>query len=404
MTEPIITDTPTDEARLPVAVVSPRGASRLREGHLWVYRSDTVELPFEAGVYRVQDTRGRRLGWALVNPASEISVRLLTREDAPADEAFLRARLHAAIDFRESLGIDADGYRVVHAEADGLPGLVVDRYADVLVVQNGTAALEPHLPALVEVLVERFSPRGVLARHEGRVRTLEGLPTGTSVLYGDVPDTVEVRERGTHGDVRYLVEPWRGQKTGSFLDQRENRALLGAHARGEALDVFSYHGSFGLHLAPRARHVELIDSSESALARARENMLLNGHANVTYTEANAFDRLRELEAAGRSYATISLDPPALAKTRRDLQNAYGAYKELNLRCLKLLEPGGVMATTSCSFHVSEGDFYAMVQDAAADARVRVRVLARRGGASDHPELLGVPETRYLKFALLQRTE
>jgi 23S rRNA (cytosine1962-C5)-methyltransferase len=398
------TDSAPDPTRRSGVVISPRGATRLREGKLWVYRSDTVELPFEAGVYPVRDVRDRGLGWALVNPRSEISVRMLTRGDRPADEALFRERLHAALDFRESLHIDADGYRLVHAEADGLPGLVVDRYADVLVVQNGTAALEPFLPALVDTLVERLRPRGVLARHEGRVRGLEGLPTGTTVLYGEVPDRVVVRERGAHGDVRYLVDPYHGQKTGAFLDQRENRALLGEFARGEALDVFSYHGSFGLHLAPGAAHVELIDSSESALARARENMALGGHTNVTYTETNAFDRLRELESAGRTYGTISLDPPALAKTRKDLAGAYGAYKELNLRCLKLLEVGGVLATTSCSFHVAESEFYGMVQDAAADARVRVRVLARRGQALDHPELLGVAETRYLKFALLQRTE
>jgi len=398
-------DHDTHGSRQARAVVSPRGAGRLREGKVWVYRSDTVELPWEAGVYPVTDVRDRPLGWALVNPQSEISVRLVSRDDTPVDEAFLLARLDAAIAFRESLGVNADAYRLVHAEADGLPGLVVDRYADVLVVQNGTAALEPYLGAIVHALVRRLAPRGVLARHEGRSRALEGLPSGTFVLHGDVPERVTVREADARGgDVRYLVDPYRGQKTGAFLDQRVNRALLGRYARGAALDVFSYHGSFGLHLAGGAEHVELIDASAAALERAQENMRLNGFGNVTYTEGNAFDRLRELEREGRRYATISLDPPALAKLRKDLPNAYRAYKELNLRCLKLLEVGGVMGTTSCSFHVSEPDFYGMLEDAAADARVRVRVLHRGGQAPDHPELLGVPETRYLKFALLQRVE
>ncbi|AFZ66628.1 class I SAM-dependent rRNA methyltransferase [Deinococcus peraridilitoris] len=386
----------------PVAVVSSRGAQRLREGKVWVYRSDTVELPERPGLYPVLDVRERTLGWALVNAASEISVRLLTRGEESADEQLITARLDAALAYRSSLKLSADAHRLVHAEADGLPGLVVDRYGDVLVVQNGTAALEPYLGVIVDALVRRLQPRGVLARHEGRVRTLEGLESGTYTLYGEVPDKLTVHEPSARGEVKYLVDPYRGQKTGAFLDQRENRLLLGQYAWGQALDVFSYHGSFGLHLAGQAEHVELIDASAPALARARENMELNGFGNVTYSEANAFDRLRELKREGGVYGAISLDPPALAKLKKDLPNAYRAYKELNLRALRLLDVGGVLGTTSCSFHVSESEFYGMLQDAAADAGVRVRVLARRGQAMDHPELLGVAETRYLKFALVQR--
>ncbi|ADV68648.1 class I SAM-dependent rRNA methyltransferase [Deinococcus maricopensis] len=387
------------------AVLSPRGAARLASGHPWVYRSDTLNLPDTPGIHAVQDVRGRPLGWALVNARSEISVRLLSADPAVrADEAFLRARLDAALDYRARLNPDADAYRLVHGEGDGLPGLVVDRYGPYAVVQNGTAALEPHLGALVQHLAERLGLQGVLARHEGKVRALEGLETGIDELYGRVPDRLEVQEAGARGPVRYLVEPRTGQKTGAFLDQRVNRALLGAYARGAALDVFSYHGSFGLHLAPGAAHVELIDASGAALARAEENMRLNGHTNVTYTEANAFDRLRDLESAGQRFDTISLDPPAFAKRAKDLPNAYRAYKELNLRCLKLLPVGGVMATTSCSFHVSDSDFHGMLADAAADARVRMRVLHRGTQAPDHPERLGVPETRYLKFTLLERVE
>ena len=387
------------------AVLSPRGAARLAGGHPWVYRSDTLSLPETPGIHPVQDARGRPMGWALVNARSEISVRLLSADPgASVGETFLLERLDAALDYRARLNPDADAYRLVHGEGDGLPGLVVDRYGPYAVVQNGAAGLEAHLGALVARLVERLGLQGVLARHEGKVRALEGLETGIYALHGEVPEQLEVREGSERGHVRYLVEPRTGQKTGAFLDQRVNRALLGAYAHGAALDVFSYHGSFGLHLAPGADHVELIDASGAALARAEENMRLNGHTNVTYTEANAFDHLRELEASGRRFDTISLDPPAFAKRAKDLPNAYRAYKELNLRCLKLLPPGGVLGTTSCSFHVSDTDFHGMLTDAAADARVRVRVLHRGAQAPDHPERLGVPETRYLKFTLLERVE
>ncbi len=377
--------------------LTPRGLERLKTGHIWVYRSDVKSAPETPGFYSVLDANGRSLGWAAVNTKSEITVRMVTRFDTVADDPFLVGRLERAMAYRETLDIDADCYRLVHGEADGLPGLVIDRYGDVLVWQSNTAALEPHLDALLEAAVKKLQPRGVLARFDSKSRELEGLPREVFVAHGEVPEMLEVRE----GDVRYLVEPFTGQKTGAFLDQRENRIALARHAKGRALDVFSYHGSFGLHLARVCETVECMDSSAPALERAKENAALNSLENMTYTVGNAFDLLREREREGKRYDAISLDPPAFAKSKRDLDAAYRAYKEVNLRAMRLLDKGGILGTASCSYHVSEPYFYEMLRDAAADAGRTVRVLERRSQASDHPEIITVPETRYLKYALLE---
>ncbi len=375
-----------------------RGLERFQTGHPWIYRSDVASIPETSGLYPVQD-RGRTLGWAAVNPKSEITVRMLTRGDQEANEALLLERLERAIQFRRDLEIDGNSFRVTHSDADGLPGLTVDRYGDYLVMQQNSGALEPFLEGFLDTLERAFQPAGILARFDGKSRGLEGLEGGVYTLRGEVPDWLEARE----GDVRYWVDPWRGQKTGAFLDQRENRLALSARAHGRALDVFSYHASFGLHLAEVCDSVECIDASEAALERAEENAQLNGFQNLSFTAGNAFDLLHDRERNGETYHTISLDPPAFAKARRDLPAAYRAYKEVNLRAMKLLEPGGILGTASCSFHVSEPDFYLMLRDAAADAGRTVRVLERRSQASDHPELLTLPESRYLKYALLEVT-
>jgi len=381
-------------------ILSPRGLERLHSRHPWIYKSDLESLPPHPGLYPVQDRRGRVYGWAAVNPRSEISVRMLSYGDAEVGRDFLLNLLERALNLRAALKIQDEGYRLVHGEADGLPGLIVDRYADTLVMQSGSAALEPFIPDFVELLVSRLNPRGILARFENRSRLLEGLETFVEPFYGTVDEELEVQE----ANLRYLVSPYTGQKTGAFLDQRLNRQTLGRHAHGDALDVFSYHGAFGLHLAGKVSSLECIDSSVPALERAQQIMELNGYGNVRFVEANAFDYLRALESERRQFDTVSLDPPALAKLRKDLPSAYRAYKELNLRCIKMLAPGGTLASSSCSFHVSEPDFYAMLEDAARDAGRRLRILERGGQAPDHPELLGVPETRYLKFALLQAVD
>ena len=379
------------------ATLTARGTERQKSGHPWIYRSDVSSAPEKPGLYAVKSAGGKHLGWAAVNKKSEITVRMLTRFEQVADEALLLKRLSSAIDARVQMQIDADSYRVVHSDADGLPGLTIDKYNDILVVQSNCAALEPFLDAFLEVLIERFQPVGVLARFDSKTRLLEGLDQNVFEAFGSVPESVVARE----GSVKFLVDPWHGQKTGAFLDQRDNRIALERYAKGKALDVFSYHASFGLHLAKVCESVECVDSSAVALERGAENAKLNKLENMIFTNANAFEFLREREQAGAKYQTISLDPPALAKARRDLESAYRAYKEINLRALKLLSPGGILGTASCSFHVSENDFYLMLIDAAKDSGRTVRVLERRGQSLDHPELLQLPESRYLKYAILE---
>jgi 23S rRNA (cytosine1962-C5)-methyltransferase len=314
------------------------------------------------------------------------------------DEGFFRERLGAAREYRERLGVDGTAYRLVHAEADGLPSLIVDWYAGHAVVEILSAGLERYREELVGALVAELAPRGILARNDVAVRDHEQLPRAVELLYGEVPEWIEVRE----GEVRYLAAPWTGQKTGAYLDQRENRIRTGELARGEALDCFAYHGSFALHLARRATRVTALDASAEALARARVNLELNGAgAAVELVEANAFDYLRAAGSEGRRYDVIVLDPPAFAKRRDAVERAWRGYKEINLRALKLLAPGGLLATFSCSYHMGAGRFRELLESAAADAGRPVRLLEWRGQAADHPEVLQIPESAYLKGALLR---
>ncbi len=384
---------------VPQAIVSNRGAARARAGHPWIYSSDIVDSKGEPGdIVRVLDPRGKFLGRAFFNPGSKISLRIATRGDEPMDEAWFRARIENAVAYRDSLKIDADSYRLLHSEADGLPGLVVDRYGDHLVLQVGSAGVERRLEWVVAALEGLLAPKGILLRGDSPARKREGLDTGVRVLSGDVPETVVVRE----GPVRYRAQLWRGQKTGGFLDQRENHLAAGRYAHGRTLDVFSYSGGFALHAARRAASVEVVDASEPALQAARENTELNNLTNVTFTRANAFDLLRERSDAGERYDMVILDPPAFAKTKRDLSGARRAYKEINLRAMKLLTPGGVLVTCSCSYHFSRELMEETLRSAAADAGAAMRVLEWRGQAPDHPEVLTIPETRYLKCAILRR--
>ena len=384
--------------RPPTTVVSAKGAARWRQGHPWIYRSDiltTARTP--AGTVRVTDRAGRFLGQALWSPASEIRLRLLTRDEEPVDGAWWRARIAAATARRAHLMRETTAYRVVHAEGDGLPSLVVDRYADIAVAQILSAGLEAVKAAVVEAIQDVLQPGGLLLRNNASVRRHEGLPLEIVEAAGSVPEIIEVRE----ADLRYQVSPREGQKTGAFLDQRENRQLVGELARGDALDVFSYQGLFALHMAPRCDTVLAVESSLAALAQARRNAQLNGRGNVEWREANAFDLLRALEREGRTFGTIVLDPPAFAKQKSAVPRALAGYKEINLRALRLLEPGGLLYTASCSFHVNRAAFLDVVADAAADSGRRVSLERLTGQSSDHPELLTVPETGYLKGALLR---
>ena len=384
------------------ATVNTRGARRWAAGHPWIYRSDVERRPdAPAGAVRVRDRRGAELGWALWSPTSEISLRLLDADPAArVDGAWWHQRLATAVARRVPLRDQATAYRLVHGEGDGLPSLVCDRYDRWLVVQLASAGLEAFRAPILDALLELTGAEGVLGRNDVPLRSREALPRETVLLHGEVPREITVHEHG----VRYLAAPWTGQKTGAFLDQRENRRLVGEVARGRALDCFSYHGSFALHLARGADRVTALDASAAALERAAHNAELNESTNIDFVEANAFDYLREQERAGARYDTIVLDPPAFAKNRSALDAALRGYKEINLRALRLLTPGGQLFTASCSFHLTKPLFLEMLQAAAADSGRRIALRSITGQPLDHPELLTVPETGYLKGALLEAME
>jgi 23S rRNA (cytosine1962-C5)-methyltransferase len=386
-------------AKHPMAVVSSRGAKRWQLGHPWIYRSDVVRRPdAPAGAVTVTAQNGRPLGTALWSPTSEISLRLVDRApDTVLDAGWWRARLAQAIARRAPLEAHANAYRLVHGEGDGLPSLVVDRYDRWLVVQLMSAGLEAHRDAVVHALVALTGCEGILARNDAPLRAKEALARETVLLHGDVPREIEVQEHG----VRYLAAPFTGQKTGAFLDQREARVRAGEVARGRALDCFSYHGSFALHLARNASEVLALDLSAAALERATENARRNGYANFAVREANAFDFLREAEDAGERWETIVLDPPAFAKTAAALPAALRGYKEINLRAMRLLSPGGLLYTASCSYHLTKPHFLEVLQSAAADSGRRIALRELRGQPLDHPEVLTIPETGYIKGALLE---
>jgi 23S rRNA (cytosine1962-C5)-methyltransferase len=382
---------------LPAARVTAKGADRWTRGHPWIYRTDVTDTPDTAGPCRVTDRRGKFLGVALYSPRSEIRLRLLSRRDIVPDAAWWRSRIAECV-ARRAL-IDATACRLVHGEGDALPSLIVDRYDRWLVVQLLSAGLESLRSDILTALLEVCRPEGILLRNDVGVRRLEGLKENVELVHGTVPEQVEVRE----GAVRYLAAPWTGQKTGAFLDQRPNRMLAAdlTAPGGTALDCFTYHGSFALHLAARAGEVTALDASGDALARGRENAALNGFANITWIEGDAFELLRRYERERRRFDTVVLDPPAFAKTRSILPQAIRGYKEINLRGMRLLNPGGVLVTASCSFHLHRDGFMEMLTDAAADSGRRLTLTHILGQGEDHPEIVTIPETGYLKGAVLR---
>jgi 23S rRNA (cytosine1962-C5)-methyltransferase len=383
----------------PIVKLSSRGSSRLKNGHVWVYRSDIVSsdgVPPGAMV-DVADGRGRFLGTALYSSASQIAIRMISPNKVEDLPGLLRKRIQAAISYREQVVRDSDAYRVIFSEADFLPGLIVDRYNDLLSLQALTQAMdsEPRRQAILSELGAQLKPAAIVERVDPRVRELEQLPARASGLaLGGKANTVF-----SMNGVRFHFDALQGQKTGAFLDQRENYAAARRYARGEALDVFCYHGGFALHVAQQCSKVTGVDSSRAALEVAERNAALNGY-ELEWIEANAFDLLRDYADAGRLYDTIVLDPPAFARSKRNLETAMRGYKELNLRALKILRPGGVLITCSCSYHVSEADFARMLTEAADDLHRPLRVVERRGQSADHPVLLGVPETAYLKCFII----
>jgi 23S rRNA (cytosine1962-C5)-methyltransferase len=379
-------------------IVTKRGAERVRAGgHLWIYRSDVADASRAEGgaVVHVIDERGRFVGQALYSDRSEISLRLLTTTDEVIDRQWWRNRLREAVRRRAPLKEDTNAYRLVYSEGDLLSSLIVDVYDNVLVLQTLSQGTEQVKEMLVELLVEELEPRAIVERNDVRVRQLEGLETRVGTLYGVAPEELEIVQHG----VRFLVHPLGGQKTGSFLDQRENRLAARRFAWGQALDCFTFNGAFALHLAARCESVLGLDISGDAVAAAARNADLNGARNVTFGEANVFDALREMEAEGRRFGTIVLDPPAFAKNRGSVRAASRGYKEINLRALKMLEPGGILITCTCSYHMSEEMFLEIVGSAAVDARRRLQLIEKRAQSSDHPILFGVPETYYLKCVI-----
>jgi 23S rRNA (cytosine1962-C5)-methyltransferase len=393
----------------PSVKLSTRGAARLQARHPWVYRSDIVEandIPAGALV-RVLDPRGKFLGTALYSSSSQIAIRMISHGSVADLPALVGERIRAAIAYRKEndLVSNTDAYRIVFSEADFLPGLIVDRYNDVLSLQILTQAMDspPVREAILQTLREELKPAGIVERVEARIRELEQLPPLASGLLWGEKSATEVRMNG----IAFHYDGLEGQKTGAFLDQRENYAAAARYAHGEALDAFCYQGGFALHLAAKCSSVTGVDSSRPALEMAEKNAALNATLGATlnsrepeWIEANAFDLLRDYAAAGHRYDTIVLDPPAFAKTKRDLEKALGGYKELNLRAMKMLRPGGVLVTCCCSFHVSAADFLKIVASAAQDAHKTLRVVENRGAARDHPILLNVPETSYLRCLIL----
>jgi 23S rRNA (cytosine1962-C5)-methyltransferase len=385
-----------------VVKVSRRGSTRLKEGHVWVYRSDVVAAEGIApgAMVSVTDDRGKPLGTALYSSASQIAIRMISPRPVKDLKVLLRERIRAAIAYRERMVRNTDAYRVVFSEADFLPGLIVDRYNDLLSVQFLTQAMdtEPVRQTVVAELQEALKPAAIVEHVDSWTRELEELPPRLSVLLeGEKENTIF-----TMNGVRFHLEGLDGQKTGAFLDQRENYAAAAAYASGDALDVFCYHGGFALHLAERCSRVMGVDSSRPALEVADRNAALNGRT-IEWTEANAFDLLRDFAAAEKLYDTVVLDPPAFAKNKRNVVGARRGYKELNLRALKMLRPGGILITCSCSYHVSQEQFLEVIADSARDAHRSVRLLESRGQAKDHPMVINVPETGYLKCLVLHVT-
>jgi len=386
---------------MPSVTISARGEQRVRSGHPWVYRTDVVDVQAGAGdIVRVIGPRNRTIGSALFSDQSQIPIRMLTRGDVEAGPALLRSRLAQAIAFRQSLALDATAYRLVHGEADLLPSLIVDRYDAWLVVQALSQGMDRLLPDICHMLVELTGATGILARNDPKVRALEGLEQKVEVLHGDVPESVIVRE----GPVEYEADLRRGQKTGLFLDQRENRDAAARYARGRLLDCFSYNGGFALRLARQCPHAEAVDVSGDAVGRIRANAERNGVPHIEAREANVFDDLRRLERAGARYDTIVLDPPAFAKNKASVPNALAGYKEINLRAMRLLTPGGYLVTCSCSYNVNEDMFEDVIHQASVDSHVPLAVVEKRMQGRDHPVLVGVPETYYLKCFILRRVE
>ena len=381
--------------------VNRRAIDRIEAGHPWIFASDVLSNgKAEPGsVVRVADHTGRALGTAHFSNSSQISLRMLSRKILTVDRAFWMARLQAAFDFRLRRGLrEVSAYRLVHAEADLLPGLIIDRYGDCFTMQTLDQGMDRAKAEIASCLVEMFSPRAIVERNDVAVRERESLPLTKGLLHGELPEgPLTLHWNG----MTFFADLLQGQKTGVYLDQRENYLAAAAHTHGQALDCFTSTGGFALHMARTAEYVEAVDSSATAIATAEKNRDANGITNLRFREADVFDLLSGYRTSGKRFDTIVLDPPAFTKSRSRVEGATGGYKEINLRALQLLNPGGILITCSCSFHMSEAMLLEAVTQAARDANRQLRVIERRAQSSDHPILLTVPETHYLKCIVFE---
>jgi 23S rRNA (cytosine1962-C5)-methyltransferase len=383
------------------AIVSSRAVERIRAGHLWIYRSDVLECSAAPGsIVSVFDKKGKFYAQAFYSSTSLITLRVLTSLDESIDRRFWLNRIQSAFELRQRVVSDTEVYRLVHAEGDGLPSIIIDRYGETLSLQTLSQGAEQLKPVLVDILREILAPRAIVERNDARVRELEGLPREVSMLSGEDPGELVCSENG----LRFYYHPVTGQKTGAFLDQRENRAWTRTLARGTALDCFCYTGGFATHMASSCKEVEAVDVSESSLEVARRTAELNQARNIRFEVDNVFDRLRLYANLKRRFDTIVLDPPAFAKNRNHLESALRAYKEINLRALSLLNPMGLLVTASCSQLIDEITFLNMLTQAASEVRRRVQVIQKRTQSQDHPFLLSMPETYYLKCFFLRILE
>ncbi|MBU2623766.1 MAG: class I SAM-dependent rRNA methyltransferase [Proteobacteria bacterium] len=380
------------------AVISKRATERIKAGHLWIYRSDITGFPAEGGsVVAVCDSGGKFYGKAFYSDKSQIALRLLTTLDETVDEGFWINRLESALILRRKVVVNSEVCRLVNGEGDGIPSVIVDRYKDVLSIQTLSQGSDKIKDLIAEILSKLIDPVSIIERNDGKVRDLEGLPKQISVLKGYDPGEIVCLENG----LKFYFHPSSGQKTGAFLDQRENRALAGRLSFGAGLDCFCYGGGFALNMAGSCETVEAIDISESAIELAKKNTLLNGIINIQFETDNVFDRLKLYDGQKRKFDTIILDPPAFAKSRAHIKAAEKGYKEINLRAMRMLNPGGLLITSSCSQHMDENAFLNILARAASDAGRKVQVIEKRTQGKDHPFLISMPETFYLKCIFLR---
>jgi len=384
---------------MPTVRVNRKAANRVRDGHPWIFLSDLIDSgTAEPGdAVRVVDPQGHALGAAHYSSTSQIALRLLSRRVRPIDHAFLRERIEAALAYRRRIVADSDAWRLVHAEGDLLPGLIVDRYGDYLVLQLLDQGMDRLAQEIVDILASLLDPKGIVARNDVPVRAKENLPQQIRTLFGEVPETVDLRMNG----LNWRADLLHGQKTGVFLDQRENYLAVRRYARGRALDCFTATAGFALHLASACQSIQAIDSSAASLDLARANASLNNISNVAFEEANVLDYLPALVSARRTFDIVIVDPPAFTKSRSALEGAARGYKEINLRALRLLDPGGILVSCSCSHHMNEAHLLEVIAAAALECGKQLRILERRTQSQDHPILLTVPETHYLKCLIFE---